>query len=67
MSTATEMLALYLDAEKRVLKGQTVSFSGRTLTMSNLSEIVAERKQWERRVASESNSGRGYSLASFYE
>lgn len=67
MSTATDMLALYLEAEKKILKGQSVKMGERNLTMANLSEVVAERKQWERRVASENNKGRGYSLASFYE
>lgn len=67
MSTATDMLALYLDAEKRILKGQVVKMGERNLTMANLADVVAERKQWERRVASENNKGRGYSLASFYE
>lgn len=67
MSTATEMVALYLEAEKKILKGQVVKMGERNLTMANLSEVVAERKQWERRVASENNKGRGYSLASFYE
>lgn len=67
MSTATEMVALYLEAEKKILKGQSVKMGERNLTMANLSEVVAERKQWERRVASENNKGRGYSLASFYE
>lgn len=67
MSTATEMVELYLAAEVKILKGQTVKFGERSLTMANLTEVVKERKQWERRVASENNRGRGYSLASFYE
>lgn len=67
MSTASDMVALYLAAEAKILKGQSVKMGERNLTLANLSDVVAERKQWERRVASENNKGRGYSLASFYE
>lgn len=67
MSTASEMVELYLAAEAKILKGQAVRMGERSLTMANLTEVVNERKQWERRLASENNRGRGYSLASFYE
>lgn len=67
MSTATEMVALYLEAEKAILKGQTMEINGRRLTRANLAEVVAEREKWERRVTSEKNKGRGHALASFYD
>lgn len=67
MSTATEMVALYLDAEKAILKGQTMEINGRRLTRANLAEVVTERAKWERRVTSENNRGRGHALASFYD
>ena len=67
MSTATEMYALYLEAEKKILKGQTIEINGRRVTRANLADIVKERKTWERRVANENNRGRGHALASFYE
>lgn len=67
MSTATEMLALYIAAEKKILLGQTVEINGRRLTRSNLSEVIKGRQEWERRVNSENNSGRGHALASFYD
>lgn len=57
MSTSTDMLATYLEAEAAVLAGKMVSFNGRTLTMENLSEIRAGRLEWERRVGAESNTG----------
>ena len=65
MSTATEMLDLYLDAEKKILQGQTVIHNGKHLTRADLGQVIKERKVWERRVQAERNLGRGYSLASF--
>lgn len=44
------MLAAYLAAELAVLKGQTYRIGDLTLTRSNLNEIVAARKEWERKV-----------------
>lgn len=69
MSNATDMLAAYQDAELKLLKGQTVKFGDRQLTMANLPEVQAGRREWERRVASETTAadgGRaGVSLADF--
>ena len=53
MSTATDMPAAYLDAEAKVLRGQSTTINGRVITRANLAEIAAERKEWERRVAAE--------------
>jgi hypothetical protein len=57
MSTATEMVDLYIDAEKSVLLGKNVQWNGRTLTKEDLAEIRAGRLEWEVRVATESCSG----------
>ena len=57
MSTPSEMLAKYLEAEAAVLSGKTVSFNGRTLTTENLAEIRKGRLEWERRVAGTTNRG----------
>ena len=65
MSTASEMYQLYLDAEKKILKGQAIRMGERQLTMANLSEVTAQREKWERKVIAEQNKGRGHSLASF--
>lgn len=65
MSTASEMYNLYLDAEKKILQGQSYSINGRSLTRANLSEIVANREKWERKLKAENNRGRGFALASF--
>jgi hypothetical protein len=53
MSTATEMLQKYLDAETAILSGQTVRFGERLLTRANLIEVQQGRREWERKVATE--------------
>lgn len=69
MSTATDMLALYIQAEKDVLKGKSVSVNGRSMSRENLQEIRAGRSEWQRKVDSENASKNGgsslYSLADF--
>lgn len=70
MTTSTDMLAKYLEAEAAVLSGKTVSFGGRTLSSENLLEIRKGRAEWERRVAAEQNTGASigglsYSVARF--
>jgi hypothetical protein len=70
MSLATDMLESYIAAEKAVLKGLAYRTSdGRQLTRANLPEIIAGRREWERRVASETSvaGGRegGYAVADF--
>jgi hypothetical protein len=59
MTTATEMLALYVEAERKVLAGQSVSFAGRQLTRVDLDKIREGRREWERRVADETVSSSG--------
>lgn len=66
MTTSTEMITLYTEAEKAVLLGKSYEINGRKLTRENLSEIVKGRQEWERRQRAENNAGRGHSLASFY-
>jgi len=68
MSTASELLPLYVEAEKRILKGQSFEFGGRTWTGANLSEIRRERERLERRVNAEKQAAKGrrtHSLATF--
>lgn len=68
MSTASDLLTLYIEAEKKILKGQSFQFGGRQLTMANLSEIRAEREKLERRVLQEEQALKGrkaHSLATF--
>lgn len=64
--TAQEMLNKYLEAEAAVLEGKETWFNGRKVVMADLPQIIAGRKEWERRVTSEQSRGRpGYSLATF--
>lgn len=68
MSIASELLDKYVEAEKRILMGQSYEFGGRTWTGANLSEIRRERERLERRVNAEKQAAKGrrtHSLATF--
>ncbi len=69
MSTATDMLALYIQAEKDILSGKEFTLNGRTLKRENLSEIVKGRNHWQSRVNAESAASKGgsnlYSVVDF--
>lgn len=70
MTTAADMVALYIDAEAKVLKGLTVRFGDRMLTRVNLPEIRAGRHEWEARAAAETAAaagrrGGGFKIADF--
>jgi hypothetical protein len=55
MSTASELLALYVAAEAKILSGQSYALGDRSLTMANLGEVQRERAKLERRVQAESS------------
>jgi len=59
MSTATDMLALYLAAEVAVLKGTSFRLGDQMLTRANLAEIIAGRQNWQRQVNAELASAAG--------
>jgi hypothetical protein len=63
MSQASDLLAAYLEAELAILKGQTVTLGDRTVGMADLSEVRAERRDLERRVAAEERAAAGDSGA----
>jgi len=69
MSEATEMLAVYIAAEKAVLKYQSYTISGVSVTRSNLTEIRTGRREWQGKVNAENaltNGGSNkYSVADF--
>lgn len=48
---AKETLQSYIDAERQILKGQSHTFNGRSVTMANLTEVQTGRKYWEKRVS----------------
>ena len=54
MTTATDMLAAYLQAEAAILAGKEFRWAdGRHLRREDLPEIRAGRQEWESRVAGE--------------
>lgn len=59
MSTASDLLALYLEAEAKILGGQSYAIGDRNLTRADLAEVRRERKELERRVAAESRTAAG--------
>lgn len=62
MSTATDMLAKYLQAEADLLDhGQSSAFQGRMLSMADLDQIREGRAEWEGRVAAEQRAAVGIS------
>lgn len=66
MSTNSERLQLYLDAEKAVLEGKSIKFNGREVTMEDLSEIRAGIADLQAKVSNESGGkGGGFKAADF--
>lgn len=69
MSTATDMLALYIQAEQDALTGKSVSINGRSLTRQNLNEIREGVEYWQAKVDAETAASSGgsslYSVADF--
>lgn len=62
MSTATDMVALYIAAEMAVLQGRAFAWAdGRQLTRVDLPEIRRGRQEWEARVAAEAATAAGRS------
>lgn len=59
MSTASDLLALYLAAEAKILAGQSASIGDRSLTLANLAEVRKERQNLERRVDAETRATSG--------
>lgn len=60
MTTATDMLSAYLQAEAAILAGQEFWWSdGRKLRRADLPEIRAGRQEWEARVSAESAMAAG--------
>lgn len=58
-----EMLALYFEAEKKILIGQAVDLAGKRLTRADLESVIKERKNLERRLLTVGRQAN--SLASF--
>ena len=65
MTTAAEMVEFYTDAEIKVLKGQSIRFGERMLTMADLVEIRAGRAEWERKALNEGRKASGTSRVAY--
>lgn len=62
--TAQKMVDFYIDAEVKVLAGQSVKFNGRELTRVDLKQIRDGRTEWERKLNAQRRGRRGgFSLA----
>lgn len=69
MTTATDMVTAYLNAEAALLLGKEYQLGDRHLKSEDLAEIRAGRKEWEARARAEALGrtptlgGRRFSLA----
>ena len=59
------MYELYLDAERKILSGQSVKFGERVLTYADLVEVRKGRAEWERKAINAKGNGAGHSLVRF--
>lgn len=57
LAQAQEKLEAYLDAEEKVLAGQSVTIAGRTLGRADLGAIQQGIEIWDARVKRLSNGG----------
>ncbi len=57
MSVASTLLAEYETAISAVLKGQSYSIGGRSMTRANLAELEIGRDKYKREVARETSGG----------
>jgi hypothetical protein len=68
-TVAQIMLQAYMDAEVKILKGQSVRMGERDLTLANLEEVRAGRREWEGKVTTETVAAQGqsslYAVADF--
>lgn len=65
MSTATEMVELYIQAEKDALQGKYITLRGESMEVQSPEELRTNREYWERRVSRENGGNKPYSLASW--
>ncbi|MBB1361534.1 hypothetical protein H5125_05105 [Shewanella sp. SR44-4] len=62
--TATDMVALYIEAEKEVLAGKSVSINGKMMSTEDLEQIRKGRMEWQRTLSMYTRP-RGTTLARF--
>jgi hypothetical protein len=61
---AADMVALYIEAEKDVLAGKSVSINGKTMSTEDLEQIRKGRMEWQRTLSMYTRP-RGTTLARF--
>tara|TARA_R110002124_G_scaffold163667_1_gene331029 strand:- start:744 stop:947 length:204 start_codon:yes stop_codon:yes gene_type:complete len=61
---ATDMIALYIEAEKDVLAGKSVSINGKMMSTEDLEQIRKGRIEWQRTLSMYTRP-RGTTLARF--
>jgi hypothetical protein len=61
---AADMVALYIEAEKDVLAGKSVSINGKMMTSEDLEQIRKGRMEWQRTLSMYTRP-RGTTLARF--
>ncbi|MBF0448700.1 MAG: primosomal replication protein PriB/PriC domain protein [Magnetococcales bacterium] len=54
-----EMVDLYINAEKKVLRGKRVVVNGMEMGREDLDKIIKGREKWETRLTEEMNSQSG--------
>jgi hypothetical protein len=59
MSTATDMLTKYLDAEVAILQGKEVRIGDRTFRYEDLAVVQQGRREWEARARAEARNASG--------
>jgi hypothetical protein len=52
VSEAQQMLNLYINAEKAILKNQSYTIKDRTFTRADLKTVATERRRWQSTVDS---------------
>jgi hypothetical protein len=62
--TAADMVALYIEAEKDVLAGKSVSINGKMMSTEDLEQIRKGRMEWQRTLSMYTRP-RGTTLARF--
>lgn len=65
MSTTSDRLQLYLDAERKILAGQTVRFGERLITYAELGDVQAMITRLQREVAAEQAGNTGGARSRF--
>lgn len=59
MTQAADMLALYIQAESAILKGQEFTLGDKRLRRADLDMVQAGRREWQARVNSENRAAAG--------